>query len=744
MVKVKRETRSSAIKTEDVNDHMRIDCNLPIRTRTPVSDDEVQLTLHTLPTQGRFLASCQPPSQPTDGKQRAPCDIVLVIDVSGSMNTSAPLPDTGKADVEDTGLSILDLVKHASMTILEKLDDNDRLGIVTFSDDAKVVQELVSMTKPRKKESQKRIEKVYDNGITNLWSGIRAGLKLFDDAGTVGNVQGLYVLTDGQPNHMCPKQGYVNKLKPMLATMAETRAKEGATMPTIHTFGFGYDIRSDLMQSIAEVGNGNYAFIPDAGMIGTVFVHAVANLFTTFAVEAVLDIETSSRANFSCPIVFNVDKISPNVTRYHLGNIQYGQSRDLVFALNGAHTSKASIGAVLRFRDPSGEQYAIPSVLESLNEDSDLSPVFAQYHSYRADMCSLLAAFSPTVKPSNEHKGLDDVDSATGKFAAVRKDVGSFMQRIHSSPYADDPSINSLLQDLNAAEGESNGQITKALLVGSDRPYYQKWGRHYLPSVLHAHARQVCNSFKDPGPLMYGRDSPMFVMCRDQLDQAFDNLPAPKPSRPTHHAGGGRKTNSIFNMAWYNSSSNPCFDGSCMVKLASDMFVQVQELRVGMQVWTPRGSRKVLAVLKTDAEGDKGMLCNIGDLWITPWHPLLHEGRWAFPAEVATTSKACTGAVYSVMLEQSNDVDAHAIEVGGVICVTLGHGLTVERDGQPDVRAHGFLGDRQDMLNALLKLKKDDKGHQLCAGVLRDSNGLVWGFQKPSPELGQESDIARL
>lgn len=36
---------------------------------------------------------------------------------------------------------------------------------------------------------------------------------------------------------------------------------------TIHTFGFGYDIKSGLLKSISETGGGNYAFIPDAGMI---------------------------------------------------------------------------------------------------------------------------------------------------------------------------------------------------------------------------------------------------------------------------------------------------------------------------------------------------------------------------------------------------------------------------------------------------------------------------------------------
>jgi hypothetical protein len=53
----------------------------------------------------------------------------------------------------------------------------------------------------------------------------------------------------------CPLQGYVPKIRQY-------------NLPaTLHTFGFGYSLKSGLLKSIAEIGNGNYAFIPDAGMI---------------------------------------------------------------------------------------------------------------------------------------------------------------------------------------------------------------------------------------------------------------------------------------------------------------------------------------------------------------------------------------------------------------------------------------------------------------------------------------------
>ena len=47
--------------------------------------------LHPLPESDAFLTSVQPPKMPAHGLERAQCDIVLVIDVSGSMSSAAPM-----------------------------------------------------------------------------------------------------------------------------------------------------------------------------------------------------------------------------------------------------------------------------------------------------------------------------------------------------------------------------------------------------------------------------------------------------------------------------------------------------------------------------------------------------------------------------------------------------------------------------------------------------------------------------
>jgi hypothetical protein len=86
------------------------------------------------------IVKIQPPTEPENHIHHVPCDLVLSIDVSGSMQSAAPAPSKPgeKDDEEDSGLSVLDLVKHAARTIIETLDSNDRLGIVSFSGRAMV------------------------------------------------------------------------------------------------------------------------------------------------------------------------------------------------------------------------------------------------------------------------------------------------------------------------------------------------------------------------------------------------------------------------------------------------------------------------------------------------------------------------------------------------------------------------------------------------------------------------------
>lgn len=162
------------------------------------SEENNRLQVHPIPAREAVLIKIQPPREPEKVVDHVGCDIVLVIDVSGSMGDAAPVPgDEG----EETGLSVLDLVKHATSTIIQTCSEHDRVGIVTFSMEATVVMPLTEMTTAKKRKALGRVKQLRPTAATNLWSGIQEGLSLFErQMGT--NVSSMMVLTDGMPNYM--------------------------------------------------------------------------------------------------------------------------------------------------------------------------------------------------------------------------------------------------------------------------------------------------------------------------------------------------------------------------------------------------------------------------------------------------------------------------------------------------------------------------------------------------------------
>ncbi|KAJ0307201.1 hypothetical protein Brms1b_010092 [Colletotrichum noveboracense] len=681
-------------------------------TEEPTSSDDVALSIHPLPTNDGLIAKITPPEAPAKPIDHVPCDIVLVIDVSGSMGCNAPVPTNPGEKTENYGLSVLDLVKHAARTILETMDETDRLGIITFASKAKVVQKLMPMNKKNKTLAEKNINGMRPIDATNLWHGLLEGIKLFKEGGEVntGRVPAIMVLTDGMPNHMCPVQGYVPKLRGMEQLPA-----------SVHTFGFGYSLRSGLLKSIAEIGGGNYSFIPDAGMIGTVFVHAVANLQATYAINAtlrltfpaVIDLEETTGDSVDKQEVLTLpdEKDEPKQLSISLGNLQFGQSRDIYLRIKTPESSileKSSVIASLEYSRMTSALYR-KTTEQSLSSPTTLPESEIAYYLSRSQICSYLSSIIP-LREDGEHEALSDISPQ--KIETLE----ALIKELPAQKFPNDPKNKSLVEDLSG--DQPKGQISLAL---KNPEYYTKWGVHYLPSLLNAHARQICNTFKDPGPLQYGVDSPLFIACRDRLDNAFDNLPAPTPSNHMVATHRGR-----IKMSSYNTSSGVCFIASTPVVLASGRKVPIKTLRRGVAVQTPSGPRRVVAVLKTPV--DREIMCRVGDLVVTPWHPIsMDSGKsWGFPANVALRPVRYTGCIYSILLQPGRDASAHAVNVAGIWGVTLGHGLVTGRD----VRAHQFFGDYGKVVRSLRRIGVRRNGVATGGGVGRDSRtGLVRGFK---------------
>lgn len=236
---------------------------------------------------------------PEHSGTRAPADICCVVDISGSMGTEATYETDGV--VRSDRLSYLDIVKHAVKTVMHMLKDGDRLALVAFDDKAELASPLLPMTEGGREQAIAALENLRPRGQTNLWAGILAGMEALripsesSAADTAKRQKTLLVLTDGQPNEV-PPEGHLAALRTYKESHPEFNIQ-------INTFGFGYSLDSELLLELAVEGHGTYAFIPDAVIVGTVFVNSVANVLSTVTQNATLHLTAQGGAQLSGPVL---------------------------------------------------------------------------------------------------------------------------------------------------------------------------------------------------------------------------------------------------------------------------------------------------------------------------------------------------------------------------------------------------------------------------------------------------------
>ena len=616
-----------------------------------------------------------------------------------------------------------------------------------------MVAGLTEMSQRGRSQVLKAIEGLHPSGSTNLWDGLKVGMDLLqgvqpkgllsqlgqksnvfsffktgkqsqtqdqaasssskDPLPTPRRFSTLLILTDGMPN-VEPPRGHIPVLKSYLNAMDNNHAFN------ISTFGFGYSLSSKLLAEISQVGGGGYSFIPDSGIVGTVFVNAVANAYATCAPQVRLDVEIPEGNTVEVKGSLPVTQTSWGV-QIAAGDMQFGQTMDLVLAFS---EFPEEITATLSYRPSAAtENCKLHATLSKNSLPPQLAPV--RYHAARLSFVEIIGSIDDSDLPGSR-KLLEDLGD-------------SILRSPLLANYA----------DALALEKDLSGECKLAL----ESANYLRWGRHYLPSLARSHQRQQCGNFKDPGLQVYGRDSPIFIQERDKLDAAFMALPPPKPSVPPRINPSTGKSSfvKLGSMSTYYNSSGPCFAGDCLVTLPAGRYMKVEELKRGMEVQTLTGTNEVAAVLRTAMPSGEALLCRIGGLKITPWHPIVspaQTGTWVFPADVASPELMPCDAVYSVLLHPSKDAgnaNAHSLSIAGVWCVTLGHGLTSTVDS--DVRSHAFLGDYERVLRELSYLEGFlGDGVVQCVRTRRDPNGTICGFvgeseTKMTREWGAQSTL---
>ena len=190
-------------------------------------------------------------------------NLVFLIDVSGSMGSDDKLP----------------LVKRSLRLLVEQLRPIDRVAIVTYAGRAGLVLESTSgRDKDRILEAIDRLE---DGGSTAGGAGLRLAYQVArENLDRRGNNR-VILATDGDFN--------VGESSDAAMVRLIEEKREG-TFLTVLGFGTG-NLQSEKMQSLAQHGNGNYAYIDRMAEARKVFVSEMGGTLLTVAKDVKLQIE---------------------------------------------------------------------------------------------------------------------------------------------------------------------------------------------------------------------------------------------------------------------------------------------------------------------------------------------------------------------------------------------------------------------------------------------------------------------
>lgn len=186
--------------------------------------------------------------------RRLPLNLCLCIDRSGSME-GAPL----------------DYVKRACAYVVDLLDQNDVLSVVTFAEDIEVVMPARRVV--NRELIKQHIMRIDTGNTTNLYDGILTAGRQVASVQSPAYLNRLLVLTDGEPTTG------IKDFQSIVGQVAELKGR-GISVTAL---GFGPDYNEELMAGIARRSGGNYYFISRPELIPEVFRKELESLMTVVA-----------------------------------------------------------------------------------------------------------------------------------------------------------------------------------------------------------------------------------------------------------------------------------------------------------------------------------------------------------------------------------------------------------------------------------------------------------------------------
>lgn len=202
--------------------------------------------------------------------QRLPAHLVFLVDTSGSMASPDKLP----------------LAQEAVKLAVRNLNENDTVALVTYAGSTRDV--LGSTPASDLRTIFAAVDSLSSGGGTAMGSGLDMAYKHAVRKARAGVVSRVIVLTDGDAN-IGP-----NLSADAMLESVQKYVKEGVTLSTVG-FGMG-NYRDDLMERLADKGNGNCFYIDGMREAKRVFEEKLAGTTEVIAKDVKVQVEFNPQA----------------------------------------------------------------------------------------------------------------------------------------------------------------------------------------------------------------------------------------------------------------------------------------------------------------------------------------------------------------------------------------------------------------------------------------------------------------
>lgn len=203
------------------------------------------------------------------GKERKNSNLVFLVDVSGSMNEPSKLP----------------LVQRSLRMLTEQLGEGDRVTMVVYAGSSGLV--LPPTSGDKKREIIAAIDKLQAGGSTHGSAGIQLAYEQAVAGFIKEGVNRVILCTDGDFNVGVSSPEELEKL-------ITKKAKSGVFLSVLG-FGSG-NLKDRTMETLADKGNGNYAYIDSLSEARKVLVEQMSGTLVTIAKDVKIQVEFNPAA----------------------------------------------------------------------------------------------------------------------------------------------------------------------------------------------------------------------------------------------------------------------------------------------------------------------------------------------------------------------------------------------------------------------------------------------------------------